>query len=405
MSLIGTKTICAGVTSPPRVVPAQTTTCGTCLVIVLAVLLLLTFTSLDWQGVSTSVPSHALAPASDLGGAKRGPGTGILTNISGARFSKNATSAGMTITFGQPPPNVTVSNSSVPPPLTKIGMEGGAGSNAGPTSVLVEGKHPGPPPHGGLSGSGAAGVPPPPYSSSATAVRSRPNHPPTNFTTPTSNRPPPPTPQSVNPVAGGRALAPGYPAASGILPPQQSQQNLLPQGHASAASPPPLLHSSRPSTTRSRTLAVPTSSVAPGPPPRSFQPRFTGPVGGTPRGPRPVGVGHPHPLSSPPPLSAAPGPPGTLIHHVPSSASRRTIMPNFHGAARGVAPGMPRGTASNPGGPFMVSPSMGARRFPVASQRSPTISRASGSGQQVRGARSVYTLVLVVSTLGPKAEA
>lgn len=44
----------------------------------------------------------------------------IVTNISGQAFATSSSGSGTTITFGRAPPNVTVSSSAAPPPLTRI---------------------------------------------------------------------------------------------------------------------------------------------------------------------------------------------------------------------------------------------------------------------------------------------
>jgi hypothetical protein len=44
----------------------------------------------------------------------------IVTNVSGQRFATSSSGSGTTITFGRAPPNVTISSSAAPPPLTRI---------------------------------------------------------------------------------------------------------------------------------------------------------------------------------------------------------------------------------------------------------------------------------------------
>lgn len=357
---------------------------------------------MDPQGIPTQVQSVAsLAPMSDQGMAKRMNPSGIVTNISGQRFAKNATSAGTTITFGRPPPNVTISSTSIPPPLTKIGAEAGHPNACVPTTVFLEGK--GHVPMHTMSMAAASGIPPPPYTSSATSghpmpgprplsssIAPRQSLPTVNYSLPA--RPQLAPPQTINSVSASVGLPPAY--AVSVGPSQMPKQNVA-LSQSSIVPPPPLLHTARPLDTRPGVMAVPTSNMAPALPQRSFQPRFTGPVGGKPRGPRPVPVSHPHSMNGPPPLSSSPGldsiagmpsVSGGLIHHVPNAGPHRTIIPNYHGVPRGVAPGMPRGNVSTSGGPVMLkAPSMVPSRYPpqVVSPRGLTVPRTTVAGQQV----------------------
>lgn len=56
----------------------------------------------------------------EVSGAQGGSKPRIVTNVSGQRFATSSSGSGTTITFGRAPPNVTVSSSLTPPPLTRI---------------------------------------------------------------------------------------------------------------------------------------------------------------------------------------------------------------------------------------------------------------------------------------------